>query len=110
MTTWKRAFAVIVSAAALLASFGEVRAVRAPVSAGHAIPATVLVDRAAPATSPPQSKGLSVSTDENNRVHARTSLPATNATVDGCTNGRGAETRLGLMERSAVYGHCETSP
>jgi hypothetical protein len=45
---------------------------------------------------------------EQGRTVSRMNIPQQNIVTRECTTERGAETKLGLMENTTVYGHCGT--
>jgi hypothetical protein len=64
-----------------------------------------------PAASEPKAKEkpmdtAAVTVERGPGTTSRLSLPEQNTVTRECGSGRGADTKLGLLERSSVHGHC----
>jgi hypothetical protein len=60
----------------------------------------------APAAKPAPTHGLATS-GSGTQAQSQVGLPATNAVTHGCPSSQRTETRLGMLENTAMYSHCD---
>jgi hypothetical protein len=74
-----------------------------------AAPQLPRVDQAVtvPAATKPAPSHSMATTGRGAQAESHVGLPATNAVTHRCSNSPRSETRLGLLENTAMYSHCD---
>jgi hypothetical protein len=76
-------------------------------SSAQVVPQRIVLP--APAAAPVLPVDRAVKAATMRREPIRVDMAATEVTTRDCAGASGAETKLGMLERSAVWGHCDST-